>query len=287
MRNSNGLTLVELAITLVVLGLIIGLGMPLVGLLVKQNKVSETRTVVKEVKIALRGFTQTQGRLPWADVNGDGMEDSNRTTGTLPYVTLGVRGEDAWTQKLYYDVNGQLAGSSDMGALCNRLAYMATNGSPDYPQTSSGEMAVVFFSPGENRQPDGQDADISGGGNDRVYEDEAKAISANNDDIVGELSLTYMSGLLCRPGYTAQLTNQASSNLYITISDVATCDAVGPGNSKNYMNLAPLTSIRVYGDHGSCSSQTSPLISGDASSLDTNANGVDEILCIPTGCNSN
>ena len=223
----RGFTLVELAIALVILGLVIGLGIPLFGLLVKQNKITETRTVVKEVKVSLQGFAQMQGRLPWADTNGDGQEDTNQTTGQLPYLTLGVRGEDAWHTQLYYDVNDQLASSTSLSQFCQRLTQLATNGTADYPQTSSGEMAAVFFSPGENRTPDGQDADISGGSNDRVYEDESKALSSSNDDIVGQLSLSYLAGLLCTgmgsTGCSSYTITNLGPKVYVSSPTASSC----------------------------------------------------------------
>ncbi len=223
----RGFTLVELAIALVILGLVIGLGIPLFGLLVKQNKVTETRTVVKEVKVALQGFAQMQGRLPWADINGDGKENSHQTTGRLPYLTLGVRGEDSWHSQLYYDVNDKLASSTSLTQFCQRLTQLATNGTADYPQTSSGEMAAVFFSPGENHTPDGQDADISKGSNDRIYEDESKIISSSNDDIVGELSLSYLAGLLCANmgsmGCSSYAVTNTGSIVYVSHPTSSSC----------------------------------------------------------------
>jgi len=192
----KGFTLVELAIALVVLGLIIGLGIPLFGLLTKQNKLNETRTVVKEAKIALIGYAQMHGRLPWADTDGNGKENSSSSTGRFPFSTVGVRGEDAWHTQLYYDVNEKLALTGSLSEFCQKLKELSTNGTNDYPQTSSGEMAVVIFSTGENHTPDGANSDVTGG-NDRIYEDESKAFDENYDDVVGELSLSYLSGLLC------------------------------------------------------------------------------------------
>ena len=223
----KGFTLVELAIALVVLGLIIGLGLPLFGLLIKQNKLTETRTVVKEVKTALVGYTQMKGRLPWADTNGDGQEDTNQTSGNLPYATLGIRGKDAWGSQLYYDVNEKLASTSSLSEFCQTLTQLATNGTSDYPQTSSGEMAAIVFSSGENRHPDGKDSDISGNSNDRIYEDESKTLSDQNDDVVGQLSLTYLAGLLCAgmgsAGCGVYTITNTGSPVYVSSPTTSSC----------------------------------------------------------------
>ena len=294
----KGFTLVELAIVLVVLGLIIGLGMPLFGLLVKQNKITETKTIVKEDKVALVGFIQIHGRLPWADTNGDGKEDTNSTTGNLPYVTLGVRGQDAWLQPIRYDVNQKLASTSDLSGFCQALTLISTNGSPDYPQTSAGEMAAVLFSLGENRHPDGQDADVDSPSNDRVYEDEARALSENNDDIVGELSLSYLAGLLCTGGsssgsggtsscstYTAIIRNLVGTK-YVTVGST-TCQSLSSSSTRTYRNLSPGTSIRIFRSLFRCFTNRNPILSGTASGLDQNGDCSDNITCTSlTSCNA-
>ncbi len=285
----KGFTLVELAIALVVLGLIIGLGLPLFGLLTKQNKLTETRTVVKEVKTALVGYTQMKGRLPWADTNGDGQEDTNQTSGNLPYATLGIRGKDAWGNQLYYDVNEKLASTSSLSEFCQTLTQLATNGTSDYPQTSSGEMAAIVFSSGENRHPDGKDADISGSSNDRIYEDESKALSENNDDIVGELSLSYLAGLLCVENgsssgsstsscssYTATIRNLVGTK-YITVGS-RSCQRLS-SSTRVYRNLPPDTTISIFQSLFRCFTNRRPILSGTASGLDQNGDCTDNIIC--------
>ena len=60
-----GFTLIEIAIVLVVLGLLLGAGVGLIGSLVKQAKRSETRTRLKEDAESLLGYAlQNAGRLP-------------------------------------------------------------------------------------------------------------------------------------------------------------------------------------------------------------------------------
>ena len=293
----KGFTLVEMAIALVILGLIIAIGLPLLGLLTKQNKLTETRTIIKEEKIALVGFAQIHGRLPWADTNGDGQEDTNQHTGYLPYVTLGIRGKDAWLQSIYYDVNDKLANASDLSNFCQILTQLSTNNTADYPQTSSGEMAAVFFSPGENRHPDGKDSDVNSSSNDRVYEDEAKTITENNDDVVGELSLTYLAGLLCTGSgsgsgsgsnncttYTIRVTNQAGTK-YATVGN-RICQRLPSGRTRTYRNQSPNTSIKIFQNQLLCIRNFSPIFSKTAEESDVNGDCTSEIICSILGCTS-
>ncbi len=291
----KGFTLVEMAIALVILGLIIAIGLPLLGLLTKQNKLTETQTIIKEEKIALVGFAQTHGRLPWADTNGDGREDANQHTGHLPYATLGIRGKDAWLQPIYYDVNDKLANSSDLSNFCQILTQLSTNNTPDYPQTSSGEMAAVFFSPGENHHPDGKDSDVNSSSNDRIYEAEAKTIAENNDDVVGELSLTYLAGLLCTQSgsgsgsnscttYAVRITNQTGTK-YATVGN-RRCQRLRAGRTRTYRNQPSNTSIRIFRSHLLCIGNFSPIFSKTAEGSDVNGDCTADIICSLLNCSS-
>jgi len=48
-KEKKGFTLIELAIVLVVLGILVGLGVGLVGILTKQAKLRESRDIVRDV----------------------------------------------------------------------------------------------------------------------------------------------------------------------------------------------------------------------------------------------
>lgn len=59
-----GFTLVELAIVLVIVGLLIGMGAGLIGPLTKRAKLIETRNTVKEVYETINGYAASNKRLP-------------------------------------------------------------------------------------------------------------------------------------------------------------------------------------------------------------------------------
>jgi len=54
--RQKGLTLVEVAIVLVILGLLIGLGASLIGPLTKRAKITETRDIVNAAVESVIGF---------------------------------------------------------------------------------------------------------------------------------------------------------------------------------------------------------------------------------------
>ena len=80
----TGFTLIEIAIVLVILGLLIGLGAALLGPLIKQSKYKETKNVVRAAREAVLGYVVKNGYLPAT------LEDA------------GARALDAWGNTLVY-----------------------------------------------------------------------------------------------------------------------------------------------------------------------------------------
>jgi prepilin-type N-terminal cleavage/methylation domain-containing protein len=107
MRNTNGFTLMELAMVLVILSLLlIGMLVPLTAQL-EQQRVADTDRYLEQIKEALIGFAVANRRLPCpATATSEGRESfaaggdaangkcSNFTNGFLPAATLGVKPVD-------------------------------------------------------------------------------------------------------------------------------------------------------------------------------------------------
>ncbi len=108
-NNQKGFTLIEIAIVMVILGILIGGGIPLLRSLMEQKKRDETISYMKEVKEVLINYAKIYGRLPFADTNGDGIEDRGAYYGFLPYVTLSVSPVDSYSRHLKYELNRNLA----------------------------------------------------------------------------------------------------------------------------------------------------------------------------------
>ncbi|TBV83325.1 MAG: prepilin-type N-terminal cleavage/methylation domain-containing protein [Desulfobulbaceae bacterium] len=119
-QRQGGFTLVEIAIVLVIIGLLLG------GLLIpfgqKQETIrrSDTRAQLAEVEKALYGFAQARGRLPCpATPESEGAEARDEDGvctvlhGFVPAATLGLSGPvnadglllDAWKNPLRYSVD--------------------------------------------------------------------------------------------------------------------------------------------------------------------------------------
>ncbi len=116
-QSSRGFTLIEMAIVLVILGLLLGgLMMPLSS----QRDVSQRHTTerqLQEIRNALIGFAQANNRLPCpATTAGNGVEVSAAgnctapgSTSYVPYQVLGIQGSiiggnlvDVWQQPIRY-----------------------------------------------------------------------------------------------------------------------------------------------------------------------------------------
>ena len=113
----KGFSLLEMAIVLVVLGLILGgVLLPLSTQMEKQDR-DETQRTLEEIQEALIGYTMTNGRLTCPDTNGDGIMDMLTTCtnnqGTIPWIDLGTGKADAWGQLFTYRVTGNFADTTD------------------------------------------------------------------------------------------------------------------------------------------------------------------------------
>ena len=140
MYKQEGFTLIEIAIAMVIIGILLGGGIPLLRMLTEQKKRNETISYMGEVKDVLVGFANINGRLPWADINNDGEEDPGAYSGFLPYVTLNVRPVDAYSRHLKYETNRNLV--HNRFTTCNALR----NGLTGYPKVVDSDGSSMAFS---------------------------------------------------------------------------------------------------------------------------------------------
>ncbi len=123
MRNKQGFTLVELAIVLVIIGLLLATFLtPLAAQMALRNN-SETRAELSEIREALVGYalshSAVDGRpfLPCPDTDGDGIENRlgalcTNVRGRLPFSDLGLVGSDSWGNQFIYQVTQNFANSA-------------------------------------------------------------------------------------------------------------------------------------------------------------------------------
>jgi Tfp pilus assembly protein FimT len=113
---SQGFSLAEMAIVLVILvALIGGMTVPLSAQIEQRNR-AETRRQLDEIRESLIGFAIAHRRLPRPAASlSDGTEkpticnDDAACTGFIPWATLGVKKTDAWNKMIRYSVTPKYA----------------------------------------------------------------------------------------------------------------------------------------------------------------------------------
>ncbi len=198
----KGFTLIEVAIVMVILGLLIGLGAELLPMLVKQNKLKDNRVLVKEARTAIIGYTLATGRLPYASANVNGTQTTGRLSGYLPWTTLGITGRDPYTTTLFYAVDSHLANTTSVAQFKQRLGDLIGGTlTPDlFCDGTNIRAAFIVVSAGENLRADAPNDD----NNNRIvdindnnqFASPTSTITASYDDILESVSLAYLYGLV-------------------------------------------------------------------------------------------
>jgi type II secretory pathway pseudopilin PulG len=111
--------LIEIAIVMVIIGLLAGGGVSLIRMLTERKARNEALSYLKETYTALLGFAERTGRLPYVDSDGDGVENNGVTSGTLPYRTLQLAPTDPYKRPLRYALNPNLG--ANRATACSAL----------------------------------------------------------------------------------------------------------------------------------------------------------------------
>lgn len=123
-RRQSGFSLIELAVVLVIIGLLVGGGIAAITAGTEQGRRAEQERQFERIRAALHGFAMVHGRLPCAHTDhpepgrenydaGAGACESGADRGALPWVTLGLGRRDAWNNRLYYAVTDDYADDPD------------------------------------------------------------------------------------------------------------------------------------------------------------------------------
>lgn len=114
--RQSGFSLIELAVVLVIVGLLVGGGIAALDATTEQSRRSDQKRQLDEVREALYGFALARGRLPCPDTDWPPNGDENapggncdEDVGTLPWQQLGLGRRNPWGQPLRYHVEPAFA----------------------------------------------------------------------------------------------------------------------------------------------------------------------------------
>ncbi|MEA3437341.1 MAG: type II secretion system protein, partial [Thermodesulfobacteriota bacterium] len=156
--NRSGFTLIEMAVVMVIVGIIISIMATVLPSLIHSGKIKKAQADLKRADLALQGYISATGRCPCPDTNGDGEENRNdggtqgnpandtcaEYVGDLPYLTLGLSSpDDVWKNRIKYGVYSDLitfstptGSNSFCTGLDNIIKYYDSQGDNNPPDTS-------------------------------------------------------------------------------------------------------------------------------------------------------
>ena len=253
LTNRFGFTLIEMAIVVMIIGVIISIVSTVLPSLVRTSKIKKAQATLEKVDYALQGYIFANGQVPCpdTDIPPDGVE--NRVTGTnsptddtcsayvgtLPFATLGLSsGTDAWQNPIRYGVYEGLVRTTQSN-LCSQLpcapclADFVSNPTSAWLSTSDGSTVInagYALASGGAKDMDG-DSDFFDGRNASApttaqFESPNKIIDPGYDDILRTGDLTYLQGRLCTGGGASG--GSGSGNVEIC-DDVGANDEDGDG----------------------------------------------------------
>jgi prepilin-type N-terminal cleavage/methylation domain-containing protein len=130
--NDQGFTLIEMAVVMIIIGIVISTMVTVLPTLLQTAKRKQAKALLEKYDSALQGYAIANSKLPFADNDGDGREDTDTFVGTLPYITLGLSaGDDSWKNSIRYAVYGESGGannitSTDVTTICTVLTAAST-----------------------------------------------------------------------------------------------------------------------------------------------------------------
>lgn len=156
-KHKSGFTLVEMAIVLVIVGLLISAFLTPLAAQQEQSRNAEVRRDLSEIKEALLGFAVINGRLPCPDTDGNGTDDgcaninaTSTSAGNVPWTLLNTKQLDPWGRRYRYQINNAFSTPfilTTAGSGLGSIRVCTTNACGN---TEASNVPLVIFSTGQN-----------------------------------------------------------------------------------------------------------------------------------------
>ena len=157
-NHQGGFTLIELAVVLVIIGVLLGSFLGTLGARIDNSRRAETLEALDKIKLSLYGFAMSQSpaRLPCPDNDNDGLEDmagascaTLTSPGNLPWATLGIGRGDAWGSTFSYWVADDYSNAAGFSLATDATGVAQVNDSIG-GNVLSNNVAAVILSHGKN-----------------------------------------------------------------------------------------------------------------------------------------
>lgn len=142
-RHQDGFSLAEMAIVLVIVGILMASGLGALSSQLSNQRIKETKQMLERANEALLGYALSHNRLP-CPADNSGVElvrnasgDCPQAFGNLPWLLLGLPEFDAWGRRLQYRVTPAFARKT---ASCGDLA--TPNSAPCFSLVTSADNTV-------------------------------------------------------------------------------------------------------------------------------------------------
>ena len=162
-KLTGGFTLIELAVVLVIVGILLGSTLSSLSSRIEYTRKNETSIELEEIKQAMMAYAFVNGNLPCPDCSdnsggcgtlaaaliADGLEDydtvnnrcyTNESLGNVPWVTLGLGRSDAWGTRYRYAVQNVYA-NTDVAFTLGSAAGTAIILEPDFVADATGAVS--------------------------------------------------------------------------------------------------------------------------------------------------
>lgn len=206
-RRTRGFSMIELAVSLVVIGLLASAAAAYTGLFRSGNKLSVDAQLAS-LSESVMAFARTRQRLPCPDTAGTGYEalvanvcPPGIAVGWLPYLSIGLSQPPAQQRALYGVYRNPLADlatsatlaslrSAGVQATANTFVYVTGDGTAvNGPENCAGNVvsnpAYVILAPGEDRNGNGLPVDglhSTLPGNGLCFAAQTRGVDATFDD---------------------------------------------------------------------------------------------------------
>jgi len=213
-----GFTLIEVAVVLVIVGIIISIMSTILPTLIQSSKISKCRAIMEKFDYSMEGYIAANGRCPCPDTDGDGLENRNPGSnpptddtcaayvGDLPYLSVGLSsGEDNWHNSITYAVYEDFIKTTPSG-LCSSLSSFIQNPNTNWLRTTANgnstnqAYALVSGGPKDLDGVNGFFDGLNGSSPNVEFEIPDKIMDANYDDLLRATSFAYLQGKQCGSG---------------------------------------------------------------------------------------